>query len=29
VLTSGATLRIEAAALDAAFVCALVAELRR
>jgi transposase-like protein len=29
VLTSGATLRIETAALDAALVCALVAELRR
>jgi transposase-like protein len=29
VLASGATLRIEAGALDAALVCALVAELRR
>ncbi len=29
VLSSGATLRIETGALDAAFVCALVAELRR
>jgi transposase-like protein len=29
VLASGATLRIETAALDAALVCALVAELRR
>jgi transposase-like protein len=29
VLASGATLRIETGALDAAFVCAIVAELRR
>jgi transposase-like protein len=29
VLASGATLRIETAALDAAFICALVAELQR